>query len=321
VSPVNQWLNQIPNKKILVIGDSMLDIYFFGAMDRTSPEADVPILDVESIEVKLGGAANVAANIQSMNAGVHLFSITGDDEGSRELKNRLDELQISHNLIIDPSRKTTKKTRIYQKGIYSLRIDEESTHPISKEMEHRVSAELEKIVFNQNFDAVIFQDYNKGFFTKNNIEQLTKILNHYQIPIVVDPKKEHFFDYKNCTLFKPNLKELSIATGLQGVEENWETMAKMAQQKLQCDFVLLTLSEHGALLFGADQMCIHVSAHPRSIVDVSGAGDTVLAIATLALVSNVTSDQIVKYANFAGGIVCERLGVSTISPHDFEKYE
>jgi len=318
---VNHWLSQVATKNILVIGDTMLDIYYFGTMDRMSPEANVPVLDIDRIDVKLGGAANVACNIKSMKASVYLYSIAGEDEGCRELTSKLLEYHIPHRILVDPSRKTTKKTRVYQKGEYKLRIDDESLQPISSDMEKTMIEELIALLDSHSFDAVIFQDYNKGLFTKTLIHSFSKILNERNLPIIVDPKKDHFFEYINCTLFKPNLKELSIATNCDVDSSQWIPMVSKTQQCLGCQYVLLTLSEQGALLYTADKQTVHIPAYPRNIVDVSGAGDTVLAIATLALATNCSPEEIVRLANFAGGVVCERLGVSTILPEDFQSYQ
>lgn len=311
--------NAFKDLQILVIGDAMIDRYFYGSVNRQSPEANVPILDVNQIENRLGGAANVALNISKMGATAHLMTFRGTDEQANNLECLLHDEGILFNLI-DSRRKTTVKTRLYNGNNYQMRFDYEDVHPIEDEVLKNLLKELEYTCQNEALDAVVLQDYNKGLLTEKSIKAILALISKYDIPVAVDPKVDNFFAYKNVALFKPNLKEVNNAMGtkLTGSDVNAikNTCLELRNQ-LCCKNILLTLAENGAVALGEIDF-YHVSAHPRNVIDVSGAGDTVIAMASLLLALNLPIETILHYSNLAGGLVIEERGVKALSLEEWE---
>ncbi len=302
---------------IMVIGDVMLDSYFFGSVDRISPEAPVSIISVSKKDHRPGGAANVALNLKSLGAQVTICAVTGNDEEGRELGLLLNKVDINTNgLITDDTRPTTMKTRVISGSTHLLRIDHESTNPVSSEIENKILGFITKNI--QNTDAIIFEDYNKGLLTERLISEVIEIANKNNIPTIVDPKNENFFAYKNCTLFKPNRKE--IKEGLKTDSDltklvNMEKAASKLVEILGCKNVMVTLSEDGVFVKSADKSS-HIKAHERKIIDVSGAGDTVVSVAALCLASGMELSQMAEVANIAGGLVCQKVGVVPIDKNE-----
>lgn len=306
---------QFSGKRILVVGDVMIDAYLRGKVNRISPEAPVPIVSLEKQENRLGGAANVAINLVAMGASPTICSVVGRDKEGEELTHLLESAGISaKGLIFSEARKTTVKTRVIGNNQQLLRIDAEHTNAISTEEEQQL---IEKVsaLLNEGVDALIFEDYNKGVLTPTVIETLIAIANKLDIITTVDPKKDHFLAYKNVTLFKPNLKELKEGLGLDFSFVNERTAFEQAVQVLEKELMnrisFVTLSEHG--VFIKDQQEQHyLPAHLRNIADVSGAGDTVISLATLCLTANIPLGLVAEIANIAGGLVCETSGVVSI---------
>jgi D-glycero-beta-D-manno-heptose-7-phosphate kinase len=309
-------------RKVFLIGDAMIDAYMWGNSTRLSPEAPVPVIDVVKTESRPGGAANVAINLKALGAQLLLVTAIGDDANGARLKNLVAQEGLQTNgFFTAPNRVTSVKTRIISGEKHMLRVDEERIEPVTPETDFlkHITACFES----QLFDVVIFQDYDKGVLTPNVIAHVTDLARSASIPIAVDPKKDHFFDYKHVTLFKPNLKELqaglqvTIAPEQPGALEH--AMATV-QQRLQARLVLTTLSEHGVAILS--DVFEKFPAHPRNIVDVSGAGDTVISVAALALACGYGPKTIAQLANLAGGLVCEFPGVVPIAPEDlFQNYE
>lgn len=300
---------------VLIIGDAMIDAYVYGIVNRMSPEAPVPVVDVEKRESRLGGAANVARNIQSMGAKPILCTVIGNDfPGERFLElMRIDVLDKS-GILRSPSRTTTVKTRIISGSRQIARIDQEIIEPLSKFDEEKLFEKITDLVSGGNISAIIFEDYDKGSISKSLITKVVELANLKNIPTSVDPKHERFLQYKGVTLFKPNFKELEegLDTKLKKDLESIKKADSKLRQKLNHNLSLITLSEKGVFVSDKESSVIY-PAHVRNISDVSGAGDTVIAVATLCLAAKLSTSQIAQISNLAGGLVCEKAGVVSIN--------
>jgi rfaE bifunctional protein kinase chain/domain len=302
------------NQDVLIIGDVMIDSYVEGKVDRISPEAPVPIINFTHRENRLGGAANVALNIHSLGANPIICSVIGDDKNAEDFLSLLKIENLSSEGIQRSSERiTTVKTRVIGNKQQMIRIDEEDTHYLSKSEAEKFIARVEKVIDSNSVKALIFQDYNKGVLSETVIDKITKIANERNIIITVDPKKTNFYSYKNATLFKPNLKELKEGMGVEF--QNFKTGVKQSSQKLReklnSKIIFTTLSENGVFISNKDKEYF-IPAHIRNIADVSGAGDTVISVATLCLIAELEINWVGELANLAGGMVCERVGVVSI---------
>lgn len=299
-------------QQVLIIGDVMLDAYVWGKVERISPEAPVPVLSVVRREFRPGGAANVALNIKAMGATPLICSLTGRDEAARTFLDLFGEAGIStEGLIQCDSRPTTIKTRIIGHQQQLLRIDEESTGSCSVDETALLLARIEQFLAGRPVTAIIFEDYDKGVITEELIRGVTRRAIEMNIPVIVDPKKRNFLQYRNCTLFKPNLKELREGLKTELHTSNPEAIVRAARtlrEKLDAKLVMVTLSEAGILIEGNDVQTI-IPAHVRNITDVSGAGDTVVSVATLGLTAGLAPAEFTAIANLAGSLVCEKVGV------------
>jgi len=300
------------SKRVLIIGDAMIDTYMWGDINRMSPEAPVPVVEVHTHENRLGGAANVALNLKSLGAIPILCSVIGGDNKSALFQQLMNKQQLSkEGILIDKKRKTTTKTRVIAQQQHQVRVDEEDIFPISEEEEF-----LELIhSLISNIDVIILQDYNKGVLTHNVINSVIELANKSNIPILADPKKQNFNSYKNCTIFKPNLSEIKAGMNITFNAENIEEV-ELASGKLRTllnvEGVLLTLSEKG-ICINTENVFLHTPAFKRNIVDVSGAGDTVISVAALSLASKMEFKPLSVLSDLAGGIVCEDVGVVPIN--------
>lgn len=306
--------NAFKDLQILVIGDAMIDRYYYGKINRQSPEANVPIVDVEQIENRLGGAANVALNIAQLGAKAHLMTFKGNDAEAEVFQDLLRADGICFKLV-PSNRKTTIKTRLYNGNEYVMRYDIEDTFDIEDTVLTELLKHIEIACLKVPLNAVILQDYNKGLFTPKSIQAIIELVQGFGIPIAVDPKEQNFFAFKEVNLFKPNLKEINKALALEldgRDEQELKKACKKLQEELSCKRILLTLADQGAVAF-EDNVLFHVAAHPRKVVDVSGAGDTVIAMAGLLLALNFSIDRILYYSNLAGGLVIEERGVKALT--------
>jgi D-glycero-beta-D-manno-heptose-7-phosphate kinase len=298
--------------RVMVIGDVMIDSYLWGDVERISPEAPVPVVNVTRKEHRLGGAANVALNIAAMGAQAVVCSVIGDDNNGHELS-RLTEFYDLGNagLIHSSSRITTVKTRVISHHQQMLRIDEEQTTDLTKEEQHLLYDRVRSIIAAEKIDVIIFEDYNKGILMPELIDKIVAFANDKNIPTCVDPKKKNFLAYKNVTLFKPNLKELKEGLKMDFDRNDDEAIKRAAvelEKILNNKISLITLSERGVYIKSNKTDAVF-PAHIRNISDVSGAGDTVIAVAALCLASDVPHDFLARLANLAGGLVCEKVGV------------
>lgn len=304
-----QIFESFKNKKVLIVGDAMIDAYMWGKINRLSPEAPIPIVDIVKHEKRLGGAANVATNIKALGAFPILCSVIGqDDKGFFELMKK-EGLTIYG--ILQENRKTTIKTRIISEDKHQLRVDEEDTFLLEKEDEFIKNTQN----LMKDTNIVIFQDYNKGILSKNVIEKLLIYAKKQNILTLVDPKKENYWNYKNVDLFKPNLKELnqSSENKIDHIDlKNLSEKVSFQRHKLNAKNLLVTLSEKGVFIQNQHQNLLF-PAFKRNIVDVSGAGDAVISTAALALASGLDIDKIALLANLAGGMACEKVGVNPLN--------
>lgn len=308
--------------RILVIGDVMLDAYVMGKVNRISPEAPVPIVSLENEDARIGGAGNVALNLLALGAKPIICGVIGEDSSGDKLLNLFEKNGISTDgLVKSIARKTTVKTRVISNKQQLLRIDSESTFPLLESEEIKLNNTIQNII-NQGIDGIIFEDYNKGVLTDSVIQNTIKIAKEKDIPTAVDPKKENFLSYKGVSLFKPNLKELKEGLNLNfdfnSNKDLFEKGIEVLEEKLQNEISFVTLSENGVFIKNQTEK-YYVPAHMRSISDVSGAGDTVIAVATLCLISGASTKQIAEISNLAGGLVCEKSGVVSISKNDLLK--
>ncbi|PCH90956.1 MAG: D-glycero-beta-D-manno-heptose-7-phosphate kinase [Bacteroidetes bacterium] len=303
------------NFNIIVVGDVMIDSYMWGKVDRISPEAPVPILSVHKKENRLGGAANVALNVQSLGANPIIHAIIGDDDKAEIYLNLMNERGLSTDgILVSKNRPTTVKTRILSGGNQMLRVDEETVKPISSEDEKSILNSIQTSIENTKIDAIIFEDYDKGLISKSLIEAVVSLAKSNDIPIAVDPKKNNFSDYSNVDLFKPNLKELKegLKVDVDGsdIDVIKEVVVKLMESQ-NLGTILVTLSELGVYIKSDDTDEI-VPAHIRDINDVSGAGDTVIGVAALCMAAGMSSLELASISNLAGGLVCEKVGVVPI---------
>ncbi len=301
------------SKKIVVVGDLMLDRYIWGSVDRISPEAPVPVIEVEGEESKLGGAGNVANNVKSLGAFPLLIGVVGDDrEGEILFDIMKREGFNTAGIIVDSSRPTTVKTRVIAHNQHVVRIDRESKEPISYTIQERIKEIILQSVHEIN--AIIIEDYNKGLIVRNLIYDLIDIANRYNIIITVDPKFDNFFEFKNATLFKPNKKELEEALGYKlNSEDKIIEAGKAVLERLKCQYLLLTRGEKGMTLFSKNGEIKHIPTKAKKVADVSGAGDTVISTVTVALASGADIIESAALANYAAGIVVEEVGVVPVN--------
>ena len=300
------------DKKVLIVGDAMIDAYMWGEVNRMSPEAPVPVVEIKKHENRLGGAANVALNLKALGANPILCSVVGTGNRGIIFEKLMEESNLSiAGILSTDKRKTTIKTRVIAENKHQLRIDEEETYPIVQAKEF---LKLTESLMN-DIDVIILQDYNKGVLIPEVIEGVIATANAKGIPTIVDPKKLNFNSYKNCTIFKPNLAEIKAgmkinfdASNISEIEKATEKLRK----QLSAKGVLLTLSEKG-ICVNSEKKFKHTPAFKRNIIDVSGAGDTVISVASLCLASNMDYTDLSVLSTLAGGIVCEEVGVVPIN--------
>jgi D-glycero-beta-D-manno-heptose-7-phosphate kinase len=307
--------------RIMVIGDIMIDSYLWGKVERISPEAPVPIVTVEKRENRLGGAANVALNLLSLGALPVLCSVIGNDQKGIQFCEIMRSLELTEKGIITSSkdRLTTTKFRVMGNNTQMLRVDEETDSPVCLADEKRFIESITQILKKDKISAVIFEDYDKGVITPKLISEVTNTARALSIPVIADPKKRNFSNYKNLSLFKPNLKELKegMKSDSLNTTADIEKAVDVLQQKNNFDIVIVTLSEAGIYLSAKvnnnTTLKKIIPAHIRNIADVSGAGDTVIAVSSLCLALNIAPELTAALANLAGGLVCEDIGAVPVN--------
>jgi D-glycero-beta-D-manno-heptose-7-phosphate kinase len=312
----DKLFRDISKMKIAVIGDVMLDTYWWGNVERISPEAPVPVVAVYKKEKRIGGAGNVALNIQALNATVAMLTILGDDEDGVQLKQLLHDNNIDTRFIFESKKRiTTNKIRIISRNQQMMRLDAEHTEDVNETDETKLQGQINKYILSEKPDVVILEDYNKGILTKNVIEHTIKLCNKKNICITVDPKRRNFFAYKNATLFKPNLHEVFTSLNLLPEKVTVDLLSGIhnkLKENLDHSISMITLSEKGIFYQEKNNKKI-IPSYRRNIADVSGAGDTVIAVASLIYASTKNIQLATEIANIAGGIVCEEVGTAAIN--------
>ncbi len=311
-----QLFSRLSTLKVLIVGDVMLDTYWWGNVDRISPEAPVPIVSLRKKELRVGGAANVALNTVSVDAKTSIISVIGNDQEGEDLLRLLNENNIDTSHIIRSDKRiTTTKTRVMGRNQQMMRLDAEVTADIDTELENELLQKV-KIFFAANKpDVLIFEDYNKGLLTVRVINELIALCKANDVITTVDPKRKNFLSFKGVTIFKPNLKEVKEGLNLltDGVDlHSLHDMHRALRQHLQHEISFITLSEKGVFYQQDDQARI-IPTHIRNIADVSGAGDTVIAIASLVYAASKDMHLAAEMANIAGGLVCEEVGTAAIN--------
>jgi len=309
---IDRIFKNADKKKICIIGDVMLDRYMFGNVSRISPEAPVQVFDLNKTENKLGGSSNVSLNIKTLGAVPYLIGVIGDDDSGEILKSKMKALgQDTSGLIIDKSRPTTCKTRVMSDSHHLIRIDSESKKDIDKKVESQIIDRLNKI--NSEIDYIILQDYNKGVLTKSLIKKVLDYAKKHKKKILVDPKFENFFEFKETFIFKPNKKEIEDAFGRKSKSpDDLDDMVVFLLGKLKCKNVVLTLGEQGMRIYEMVKGSVHIDAiktRARKVADVSGAGDTVIATIAFCLAGGADVQDAVLISNIAAGLVVEEVGI------------
>lgn len=318
VQRIEELLANIKNKRIAVVGDVMIDRYIWGNVHRISPEAPVPVVEVESESSRLGGAANVAHNITSLGGQSLLIGVVGNDISGKDFCAILEDQRTSAaGIVVDPSRPTTVKTRVIAHQQHVVRIDSEEKKDVDASIQQKIMEVLEKNI--TSIDGIVIEDYNKGVVTKELILRVISLANKHSKIITIDPKFNHFFEYRNVTVFKPNKKETEEALGAKlKTEEDVLSAGKTLLEKLNAENILLTRSEKGMSLFERNGRITHIPTHARNVADVSGAGDTVIATLTAVLTAGGTVGEASVLANIAGGIVCGEVGIIPIDPKELK---
>jgi len=310
----HEIISSFQDKKVLIIGDVMIDSYIHGHISRISPEAPVPVLNWAHREFRLGGAANVALNIKSLGGMPVIATVIGNDEAGDQLISLFEKEDLVTKILVpSETRMTTMKTRIMAQHQHLLRIDEEDTDYLNMHEEQDLWTSIEHFMNETAPDAIIFQDYNKGVLTERIIKNTILLANKLNIPTAVDPKEKNFLSYAGVSLFKPNLKEIRTASKLELKPEVEDLLKadKWLHEKLNHQSTMITLSENG-LYFGDGHAGKIYPTDTINITDVCGAGDTVIAIVALCLAIGVNEEAMSKLANMAGGQVCQKSGVVPI---------
>ncbi len=306
---------QIAKIKIAIIGDVMLDTYWWGHVERISPEAPVPVVSFDKRDHRVGGAGNVALNAVSLGADVTVFSVIGDDDDAILLQALLSKNNISAYLLKSHERMTTNKTRIISRNQQMMRLDAETTGDLSAQEENNLIKAVGKYIKDKKPQVIILEDYNKGVLTEKVIAEIISLCRKNNIIIAVDPKRKNFFAYNQADIFKPNMKEVKEGLNLLLDDTNLSALKNIHQQlhkKLQHKISLITLSEKG-VFFQYGKNAKIVGSHVRNIADVSGAGDTVIAVAALVYAATKNVQLMAEVANIAGGLVCEEVGTVAIN--------
>ena len=302
---------------VLIIGDVMVDFYLFGEVNRISPEAPVPVVEIASKESRPGGAANVALNIYELGAKPILLSMVGRDLTGNSLIKMLRESGVKTNHVLqNKNRMTTLKTRVFDEDKQVVRFDEEEIEDVNEAQETLLIKEFRKILLNDKPDIIIIQDYNKGVLTKYFIKQILLLATKSGIPVAVDPKERNFFDYQAIDLFKPNLREFSEAIGYRINAKSIDSLRSGAEElrrKNRFKNLMVTLGGNGIFCFTREGNSFIVPAKAIKAADVSGAGDTAISIATLAYAQKYSLKEIAQFANKGAAAVCKKVGVTPIS--------
>jgi len=317
-----QLFNDFANIKVAVIGDVMLDTYWWGKVDRISPEAPVPVVAVTKREQRIGGAGNVALNLVSLGAHVNVLTVLGKDDDGEQLTTLFNQNNIGAKYIVTSTdRITTNKIRIISRNQHMMRLDAEMQTDITQNDEEKLLYSFEEYIAAESPDIVILEDYNKGVLTQTVVTKIIALCKQHHILTAVDPKRKNFFSYVGVDIFKPNLKEavegLNILTDVVSLSL-LKDIHLLLQEKLKHKISFITLSEKG-VFYNDNNSSSLIRTHIRSIADVSGAGDTVIAVASLVYAATKNVKLMAEVANIAGGLVCEEVGTVAINKESLLK--
>ena len=320
IKKIKKAFDNFNDLNILIIGDVMVDSYLWGKVDRISPEAPVPVVNVYRRENRFGGAANVAMNVKSLGANPIMCSVIGKDAKANDFYKLIENAGLSKEGILGSSKRvTTTKFRIVGNNMQMLRVDEETTCDLSTKETEQLAGKIKAIINKKKIAAIIFQDYDKGVITNELIAKVTELASKKNILIIVDPKKKNFSNYKDVKLFKPNFKELKDGLkselSLKDIKSFSKTCEKFINEG-KCTILMVTLSESGVFVCYKNNGKIIsklIPAHIRNIADVSGAGDTVISVAAVCLASGLDPVETAAISNLAGGLVCEEPGVVPVN--------
>lgn len=325
-----ECFDKMARERVLIVGDVMIDSYMWGTVTRISPEAPVPVVSVTKREKRLGGAANVALNIEAMGAVPIICSVLGNDDSSKDFQQIMYQNNMDRRgIVTSDNRMTTMKSRVIGNNMHIVRVDEESTHPLSAMEEDLLLDRIVRIIKTMPIDAIIFQDYDKGNITPRIIEEVTALAQRKKILTTVDPKHRNFASFKNVDLFKPNLKELREGLNIEiddsdeaALMQSLQEASRQLSERQHIGIVLITLSSKGMYACdfrGSEPRSMLIPACAHAVSDVSGAGDTVISVITLALAAGMDLEEAVRCANAAGGIVCEQVGVVPVDAERLKK--
>ncbi|MCK4412114.1 MAG: D-glycero-beta-D-manno-heptose-7-phosphate kinase [Candidatus Eisenbacteria sp.] len=310
---VRELLQRFDGRRVLILGDAMLDHYIWGETTRISPEAPIPVVTVRRESSRLGGAANVAHNVRRLGGEPVLLSVIGEDEAGVQLKRVLEERAIdTSGLVTDPERPTIKKTRVIARSQQVVRIDRESDGALGDDARGRfseaIAAELERA------DAIVISDYGKGLISERLLDQWLPRFIATGHPVCVDPKETHFHRYRGVTVLTPNVHEASFAAGTRvRDEETLEEVGRQLLRQLHARHLLITRGEAGMSLFTPDHERCDIPSAGREVYDVTGAGDTVVGALALALAAGASMEEATRIANQAAGVVIRELGTATVT--------
>ena len=311
-----QLFKRFSSLKVGVIGDVMLDTYMWGDVDRISPEAPVPIVSLKNKDYRIGGAGNVALNVQSLDAKAFVLSVIGDDDDAEKLSSLFTSQNINCSYCIrSKERITTNKTRVISRNQHMMRLDAEITNDLCNEDQEKLIELFEQFIKKEKPDVIILEDYNKGVLTEAMIQVVISICKKAGIVTAVDPKRKNFLEYKGVDIFKPNLKEVKEALNLLFTEVNPKLLQNIHRELnhlLHNKISFITLSEKGVFYQENTRSAI-IPSHLRNIADVSGAGDTVIAVASLVYAATKDVHRMAEIANIAGGLVCEEVGTVAVN--------
>jgi rfaE bifunctional protein kinase chain/domain len=312
-----ELLDRVQGKRILVVGDAMLDVYLSGDVERISPEAPVPVVRVRERKYALGGAANVAQNVMAIGATCHLIAAVGNDHAGKTVRAMLTASGVSESGLVTVDRCTTQKTRILARAQQLVRVDEEEDADFTPA---EIGPLLDRVRSSvENADAVILEDYNKGVLVPEVIDEVMRLARERSLPVVADPKYRNFFHYRGATIFKPNVRELEAALGASFDVEHPETLPDTLH-RLGVNYILLTLGERGMVLFSHGGEIARVPTAAREVYDVVGAGDTVTANLAAVLAVGGTAVEAAVIANIAAGIEVGKLGAATVTAAEVLAY-
>ena len=301
--------------RVVIIGDVMLDTYMWGGVERISPEAPVPVVTLNKKEYRIGGAGNVALNCHSLGSQVFILSVIGDDSEGLLLEELFHENMIDTSYLLkSSSRLTTSKTRIISRNQQMLRLDSEITKDLGKKDEEQLLERVRSFIQTQDPNIMIFEDYNKGILTEKIIHEVITICREAGVITAVDPKRKNFFSYQKADIFKPNIKEVKEGLNLLVDDVNSSLLSRVhveLQNTLEHGISFITLSDKG-VFYQQDSKASIIPSHLRNISDVSGAGDTVIAVAALVYAATKDVHLMAEVANIAGGLVCEEVGTVAI---------